>query len=465
MRPEDEFGLSIPSQVKAGLAGAAVLGGLLLLSGYNFLLFHLLAELFSVVIGCGAFMIAWNSRRFLKNSYLLLMGIACLFVAIIDLVHALAYKGMHILPEEGANIPTQLWIGARYLESLSLLMAPLLLRRQLKAGAVFFGYAAITALLLCSILVWKDFPQCWVEGTGLTPFKLISEYIICLILAGGTILLLHRRAAFDRGVLTWLVWSLATTIAAELAFTSYVNVYGSANLLGHCLKIVSFYCIYRAIIETGLTQPYSLLLREIKQSEQQLVAAKQRLELAQMAGRIGTFDWKLGSTDTIQTEGMNLIYGNSQDQAVDKYEDWRRSVHPEDIARVEHLIAQAFAGKAEYDTEYRIIWPDGSIHWVGARGKVQCDSAGKAISMIGVNIDLTARKEAEEASRQSEERFRVVQEFSPDGFTILRPVRDAAGRVVDFTWVYENDAIARMNGTDPKAIARSPSSRSLSRPP
>jgi PAS domain S-box-containing protein len=80
------------------------------------------------------------------------------------------------------------------------------------------------------------------------------------------------------------------------------------------------------------------------------------------------------------------------------------------------------------------------------------DSQGRILGVVMVFHEVTEKRRAEQALRESEERFRVAQELSPDGFTILRPVRDAQGGIVDFTWVYENDAIARMNGTKPSAV-------------
>ena len=238
------------------IAGILVFLGLYLTSLYNYLLFHSLAEIFSIVVACGIFMVAWNSRRFLDTYYLLLLGSAYLFVGGLDMIHTLTYKGMGIFQGYATNLPTQLWIAARYTESLSLLIAPLFFRRKLKISLLFFSYTLALLLLLLSIFYWNIFPLCFVEGVGLTPFKKISEYIISLILLASIALLLKNRSEFDRDVLKWVVWSILVTIASELAFTFYVDAYGFFNLLGHFFKIVSFYLIYKALIQMGLTKPY-----------------------------------------------------------------------------------------------------------------------------------------------------------------------------------------------------------------
>jgi signal transduction histidine kinase len=260
----------IPYPFIAVFSWALILSGLYLTSLYSYLLFHSLAEIFSIVVACGIFMIAWNSRQFLENNYLLFIGIAYLFVGGLDLLHTLAYKGMGVFQGDGANLPTQLWLAARYMESLSLLVAPLVLGRKLKSRFVVIGYSLVFFMLLTSIFYWRIFPDCFVEGVGLTPFKKWSEYIICLILASSVVLVVRKKKEFDKVVLQLLVASILLTIAAELAFTIYISVYGISNLFGHFCKILSFYLIYKAIIQTGLTKPYDLLFRNLKHSEEAL---------------------------------------------------------------------------------------------------------------------------------------------------------------------------------------------------
>ncbi|MFH1483702.1 MAG: MASE3 domain-containing protein [Chloroflexota bacterium] len=271
--------------------GALVFLGLYLTSRYSYLLFHSTAELFSIVVAFSAFIIAWNSRRFLDNNYLLFMGIAYLFIGGLDLVHTLAYRGMGVFQGYGSNLATQLWIGSRYVESLSFLIAPFLFGRRLRPGFVFLSYGVAISLLLASIFYWKVFPVCFVEGTGLTPFKIASEYLISLILLASIFLLFQRRRAFDRGVLRLLVASMVVTIAAEMAFTLYTDPHGLFNLLGHYLKIVSFYLVYVAIIETGFKRPYALLFRNLKQSEESL--ARQAAELAAVNKELEAFSYSV----------------------------------------------------------------------------------------------------------------------------------------------------------------------------
>ena len=258
----------------------ALLLGLYLTSLYSYQLFHCFAEIFSIIVAFGIFTIAWNSRHFLDNNYLLFLGFAYLFVGFIDLLHTMSYKGVSVFPDYGTDLPTQLWIAARYMESLSLLLAPLFLKRKFNIPFILSVYLAVTAILLAMILYWKIFPICYVEPQGLTAFKKVSEYIISALLAGSIVVLQRNRQNFDDDVHNLLLVSIMLTIASELAFTFYVSVFGLSNLIGHMLKIISFFLIYKAIVQTGLSKPFNLLFRDLKKNEESLRHERNKLSKA-----------------------------------------------------------------------------------------------------------------------------------------------------------------------------------------
>ncbi len=256
--------------------GGAILTGLLALiviyltSLRSYLLFHSLIEVFTIVVAAGIFMISWNARAYINNNYLLFIGIASVFVGFLDLLHTLAYEGMAVFPGDTANLATQLWVAGRYVQSLSWLLAPLFLTRRLRVTLEIAVYVLVAGLLILAIFVWHVFPAAYVPGVGLTLFKKVSEYLVAAVFVAAIALLLHERQQFDERVLRLVVISLTLTIAAEIAFTSYVSVYGEANLIGHLLRFAAFYMLYKAIIETGLVRPYAILLRDLKRSEEQL---------------------------------------------------------------------------------------------------------------------------------------------------------------------------------------------------
>jgi signal transduction histidine kinase len=249
------------------------------LSLYSYLLYHSLAEVFSIVIAAGIFMVAWNSRRFMDNNYFLFIGIAYLFVAFMDLIHTLAYPGMGVFPGYRSNLAAQLWISARYIESISLLAAVFFIGRKVKHILSFLIYSLLTIIIFLSIFYWKIFPGCFIEETGLTVFKIVSEYFISAILLAGILIMFRKRTHFDKNILKLLIASIAVTIFSELAFTMYEDMYGLMNQVGHYLKIISFYLIYKAIIESGLKRPNTVLFRKLKNNEKELERKNYRLAL------------------------------------------------------------------------------------------------------------------------------------------------------------------------------------------
>ena len=277
---EDQSASTIPNAPPRASAqlfvGLAALIALYLTSRSNYLLSHTLAEMFSVVIATGIFMIAWNSRRLTGGGYFLLLGIAYLFIGAMDMVHAMAYKDMSIFPNADMNLPTQLWIAARYMESLSLFAAALIVGKTVRSRIAFPAYALVFSLLLGAIFYTHLFPDCFIEGAGLTPFKKTSEYSISLILAATIFALLRKRDEFDDGVFKLLIASIILTIFAELAFTFYISAYGFSNFVGHFFKIVSFCLIYNAIIVTGVAKPYDLLFRNLKRNEEAILKSENR---------------------------------------------------------------------------------------------------------------------------------------------------------------------------------------------
>jgi len=258
--------------------------GLYLTSLYSYLLFHNIAEIFSIIVACGMFMIAWNSQKYIQSSYLVFIAIAYLFIAGLDLLHTLSYKGMNIF-QDYDYYANQLWIAARYLESITLLIAFYFVGHKQKFHTLwtFVIYAIIFTIIVLSVFYWKIFPICFIEGQGLTPFKKISEYIICLIIVADISLLMKNRAQFEQFVFRLLVLSMISTIIAELAFTFYISNYGFSNLVGHYFKIFSFYFIYRAIIQTGIQNPYELIFRELTLKEKRLQKARETADRANHA--------------------------------------------------------------------------------------------------------------------------------------------------------------------------------------
>ena len=168
------------------------------------------------------------------------------------------------------------------MQALSLLAAIAFVDRKVDPRYLFSAYLGM-AVLVCVAVFSGLFPVCYVEGVGLSGFKITAEYVVCAVFLVAMGLLIRRRRRFDQAVLWLLAASIAVTIVSELTFTAYQRFDDPVNVVGHFLKIVAFFLVYKAFVEVGLTKPYSLLFRELKANEEELKKAKEQAEAGNRA--------------------------------------------------------------------------------------------------------------------------------------------------------------------------------------
>jgi signal transduction histidine kinase len=242
-------------------------------------------------------------------------------VVIIDFLHTLSYKGMGVFPSWSANHVTQFWILGRLLETAGLLLAIFIPGRNYnKLVAILLYSVGIIGIAMIST---GTFPDCFIEGKGLTPFKIYSEYIII-----GTLLLTMLNFSriknpeflpFRKSYKHAFIFA----ILAELSFTMYSDIYGFTNMLGHIFRFISYYTIFGGIIINIIKNPISTLyhqleednkkFREMNMKQQTLYENIKELE-----------DFRVNFLRSISHElktTLNVIYGNIQLMEMGVYGD------------------------------------------------------------------------------------------------------------------------------------------------
>jgi PAS domain S-box-containing protein len=157
----------------------------------------------------------------------------------------------------------------------------------------------------------------------------------------------------------------------------------------------------------------SLDITQRKQGEAALRVSQQRLELAQGTGGVGTWDWDAKTGQTHCSSGYGPLYGLPPGDLAPGREQWLEMIHFEDRGRISLELDRVLQRTDYFTAEFRVVWPDNTIHWLYAKGQVYRDSHGNPVRMVGVNMDITERKRSEAALRESEERFRIMADTAP----------------------------------------------------
>ena len=160
---------------------------------------------------------------------------------------------------------------------------------------------------------------------------------------------------------------------------------------------------FTALLATGL---------EALDEHGALESDRQRWELAVSAGGVGSFDWDLVTDRLDWDDRLMELFGYDDDSFVPHIDSFTARLHPEDVAPTDAIIAEAIAVSGRYRAEYRVVWPDGTVRWVAARGQVTRDVDGRPVRMLGVAFDVTEAHQARTLVQRTRDRLALLAAVS-----------------------------------------------------
>jgi diguanylate cyclase (GGDEF)-like protein len=249
------------------LIGGLIVGsalGLYFFSRVNYLFFHTTLEFATIAAGLLIFIISWISRKYNQQSFFLAIGPGFLVVSLITFLHTITFRGTGIIDGYDTNLPTQLWVILSFTLVLTFLFAIMHAKRDTRYNLVMISNVGF-GLLATLVSFARLFPDCYIDGVGLTPFKIISEYVIILLYVMCVLLLVAQKSQFSSRLYRGLLLILALLISSGFMFTLYQNVYGITNFLGHFLRLVAFVILFQFVVVEGITKPYDTVFAELRE--------------------------------------------------------------------------------------------------------------------------------------------------------------------------------------------------------
>jgi two-component system CheB/CheR fusion protein len=212
-------------------------------------------------------------------------------------------------------------------------------------------------------------------------------------------------------VFPFLIWAAlrfgplgsATVALLTYAFEAWATYLGVGPFSemgpGTALVLLQIFMAIAAI--TGLL--LAAVTAQNLEAQRSAQLSEQRLLLALRAARAGVWQWNLATGEARRSEGLNALLGLPVEDVQGPHDVFRALIHHDDRARVEAAIQTALDTRTDYEAEFRVLRPDGTIAWIEARGRVIFDDAGSPVRMVGVAIDVTRQKHLEtELRRQAD---------------------------------------------------------------
>ncbi len=384
--------------VPAIIAGCVVLSIILdPIWAVKFGLIHTLLEIICVIIAASTFAVLWISEKTGHTN--MVLGIGFLAVAIFDLFHIIFWQGLGFFPAGYFDLGARYWVLGRFTEALSLVLSTTRLNKAIHNRYLVF-FSTVAVAVGAGIMLYKSphiFPVL-LTPQGISPVKIIIEYVIIALF----LLYLYRvyTGKISDNIIqkNYIIMAVALAVPSEFCFTLY-STFDFFNILGHLLRVVYYYCLWRAIVEGYVLYPYKALRRSENMFSKAFHDNKAIMGLSRL--RDGVF------VDVNSTWATALGYSREEliGSGVQDCNIWadpaQREIMVEQLRQEGHIT--------DFESKYRK--KSGEIgHILSTIDTIDID--GEKYILISA-LDITARKKAEEERMQSQKLFQQVFDSIP----------------------------------------------------
>jgi PAS domain S-box-containing protein len=445
----------------------------------SYLLFHNISEFFSIMVSLSIFGVGWYTYSQSRDRHALFLSAAFLSIGLMDFMHTLASAAMPaFVTPNSTNKSAQFWIAVRFVSALAFLTSAFIYKERqigwlpkaaLSKTTLMTTALAIPALVFTGITFFPShMPAAFVEGVGLSPFKIYSEYLIVVMLCLAAVAYWRRMERSGDGLLIYYVAAFIICVASELVFTEYKIDFDIHNVLGHTYKVVAFYLIYKGIFVSSVKNPYVSLtdtnekldkeIVERRQAEEALHRSKEDLELrveertaALRDGntrlQVELAERKKAEEALRQSEERYRVLFNSMTEGFALHEiicDEKGEPRDYLFLDVNPAFEQLTGLKREdvIDKTFKEVLPNDDSRWVSIYGAValtgnpiQFENYSPALNkhfevfafrpesgqFAVVFRDITDRKKMGEALRQREQLYRAIGESINYGVWVCAP--------------------------------------------
>ena len=371
---------------------------------------HIFAETFSIIVSILVFTLVFSTTKEAHANNPIILASAFLVVGLLDFAHTLSYVGMPDFVTPGSpDKSIYFWLIARYVAAIALFFTALLEWKKISRPPNRY-WLLLASIVFTGVVYWiglyhlDTFPRTFIEGQGLTQFKVVAEYgIIAILLVPAVLFYLKSKKPqpFDAG---GLYAATVITILSELCFTLYANLTGLFILLGHIYKVIAYIYIFKAIFVFVVREPYQKLYESEQYNRNLFETSSIGLVLCRMDG----------SLVDINQSYANII-GRNIDEAkqLTYWQITPKEYVKQERRQLESLKTNRYYGP--YEKEY--------LHKDGRRVPVRL--SGSLIERNGETFiwscveDISGEIAAERARYASEQHFRQLVEHISEVFWLI----------------------------------------------